>query len=113
MDDWAKVLRDEAGSYARLAPAKLKREVPSGVHHTTRALGEFPFRPRARTPVFYGSFDWHSCVEMHWLLVRLLRTVPEHVPAGEITAVLGAHFERVALAVEEEFVASQDGLSER
>ena len=112
-DEWGRVLRTEAASYARVAITNIKREFPSGMWHTMSAPGDFPYRPRARTPVFYGSYDWHSCVEMHWLLVRLLRTVPEHVPAGEITAVLGAHFERVALAVEEEFVASQDGLSER
>ena len=26
--------------------------------------------------MFYGCFDWHSSVHGHWLLVRLLRTVP-------------------------------------
>jgi Protein of unknown function (DUF2891) len=31
-----------------------------------------------------GSLDWHSCVEMHWLLVRLLRTVSDAVPAPAI-----------------------------
>ena len=58
------------------------------------APGDFPYRPRARTPVFYGSFDWHSCVEMHWLLVRLLRVAPGAVPAAEIRTALGAQFER-------------------
>ena len=32
--------------------------------------------PRALHPAFYGSYDWHSCVHMHWLLARLLRRVP-------------------------------------
>ena len=27
--------------------------------------------------MFYGSFDWHSCVEMHWVLVRLLKAADE------------------------------------
>ena len=28
--------------------------------------------PAATHPAFHGSFDWHSCVHMQWLLVRLL-----------------------------------------
>jgi hypothetical protein len=26
-------------------------------------------------PIFYGSFDWHSCVHSHWLLASLLQSV--------------------------------------
>jgi hypothetical protein len=113
VDDWAGVLGAEAGSYARAALAGVRREFPAGVCHTMNAPGDFPYRPRARTPVFYGGFDWHSCVQMHWLLVRLLRVAPDAVPAVEIRAVLGAHFDHVALAAEEEFVASRDGLRQR
>jgi hypothetical protein len=113
MDDWAAILRAEAGSYARVALANIKREFPSGIYHTMKTAGDFPYRPRARTPAFYGSFDWHSAVEMHWVLVRLLRVVPDAVPAGEIRAALGPHFERVALAAEEDFITSPDGRSER
>jgi hypothetical protein len=113
MDDWTQTLRVEAPGYARVALVNIKREFPSGVYHTMKAPGDFPFRPRARTPVFYGSFDWHSCVEMHWLLVRLLRVAPGSVPAGEIRAALSAHFESVALAAEEDFITSPDGRQER
>jgi Protein of unknown function (DUF2891) len=113
MGDWTQVLRAEAGSYARVALANIKREFPSGVYHTMKAPGDFPYRPRALTPAFYGSFDWHSSVEMHWLLVRLLRVATDDVPADEIRVVLGAHFERVALAAEEEFITGPDGRRER
>jgi hypothetical protein len=27
-------------------------------------------------PVFFGSFDWHSCVEMYWVAIRLMRLFP-------------------------------------
>jgi hypothetical protein len=113
MDDWTQLLHAEAGSYARVALANIKREFPSGVYHTMKAPGDFPYRPRAVTPAFYGSFDWHSSVEMHWLLVRLLRVAPDEVPADEIRVVLSAHFERVALAAEEEFIGGPDGRRER
>ena len=28
-------------------------------------------------PIFYGCYDWHSCVHGYWLLARLLRVVPD------------------------------------
>lgn len=111
-DDWARVLHAEARSYAQVALANIRREFPSRVCHTMNAPGDFPYRPRLRTPVFYGSFDWHSCVQMHWVLIRLLRFAADAVAATEIRAVLGTHFERVALAREEDFIAGPDGLSQ-
>jgi hypothetical protein len=34
--------------------------------------------PRTLHPAFWGSYDWHSCVHMHWTLTRLLRRFPGH-----------------------------------
>jgi hypothetical protein len=82
------------------------------MQHTMTAPGDFPYRPRARTPVFYGSFDWHSSVQMHWALLRLLRTVPGAVPGTQIRSALGAQFTPVAMAAEAEFVASADARAE-
>src|SRR5262249_46199683 len=67
--EWSELLHAEAAGYAEVAIANLKREFPSDVRHTMAGPGDFPFRPRVRTPVFYGSLDWHSAVEMHWLLM--------------------------------------------
>jgi hypothetical protein len=112
-EDWARILRDEAGGYARVALDSIKREFPSGVYHRMKAPGDFPYRPRARTPAFYGCYDWHSAVEMHWVLVRLLRVAPGAVPGDEVRAALSSHFERVALAAEQEFIGSPAGQAER
>jgi hypothetical protein len=111
--DWGELLRAEAAGYARVALANIKREFPSGVYHSMTRPGDFPFRPRARTPAFYGSYDWHSCVEMHWVLLRLLRAAIDKVPEKEIRTALHAHFSPVALAAEAEFIASRNGLAER
>jgi Protein of unknown function (DUF2891) len=110
---WAERLRVEAADYARVALDNIRREFPSSVIHTLNRPGDFPFRPKARTPVFYGSFDWHSCVEMHWTLLRLLRRVPELVPEPEIRTVLGAHFSPVGLLAEAEFIGGPNGRAER
>src|SRR5262245_55233850 len=84
--DWGFTLRANAADYARVAIANIGREFPYDVHQMMSEPGDFPNRPRDRNPVFYGSFDWHSCVEMHWLLVRLLRTAEESVPAAAVRA---------------------------
>jgi hypothetical protein len=111
--EWGGLLRAEAAGYARVALTNIKREFPSGVYHSMTKPGDFPFRPRARTPAFYGSYDWHSCVEMHWALLRLLRVAGDLVPDKQIRAAFNAHFSPVSLAAESEFIASRDGLGER
>ena len=62
--------------------------------------------------MFYGSFDWHSCVEMHWVLVRLLKVAPGAVPAAQIRAALDAQFTPAGLRREAAFIMG-DGRSER
>jgi len=108
IDEWTALLRTNAAGYAGVALANIAREFPSDVRHLMTAPGDFPNRPRDRTPVFYGSFDWHSCVEMHWLLVRLLRLAPEHIPAAEVRAVLDDQFTADKLAAEARVIADPD-----
>jgi hypothetical protein len=107
------ILHEQAAAYADVAIANIGREFPSLVVHLMSEPGDFPARPAERTPVFYGSLDWHSCVEMHWLLVRLLRLDGGSVPAGQIRELLDAQFTADKLAAEASFVASADGRHER
>jgi hypothetical protein len=107
------ILREHAAAYAEVAVTNIGREFPSLVAHLMSAPGDFPVRPADRTPVFYGSLDWHSCVEMHWLLVRLLRLAGDSVPAGVIRELLDAQFTADKLATEASFVAGHDGRHER
>jgi hypothetical protein len=111
--DWHDILRAEAGGYAAVAIENIGREFPSQIEHLMTKPGDFPVRPSDRNPVFFGSLDWHSCVEMHWLLVRLLRVVPDSVSAGAVRALLTAQFDVVRLAREAAFVGSADGRAER
>ena len=107
-DEWNQTLRANAATYARVALANIAREFPSDVHHVMTAPGDFPHRPRERTPVFYGSYDWHSCVEMHWLLVRLLRHAGDSAPGTDIRTALDERFTAEALAAEARFMAHPD-----
>jgi Protein of unknown function (DUF2891) len=107
--EWQDRLRAEAGGYARLALANIAREFPSYVIVLMNGPGEFPVRPRDRTPVFFGSLDWHSCVEMHWVLVRLLKMAGDAVPVAEIRSALDAQFTARGLRAEAEFMAASGG----
>lgn len=101
-------LRAHAAAYADVALVNIEREFPSGMRHTMHGPDDVLPRPRVRTPVFFGSYDWHSCVEMHWLLVRLLRTVPDAVPQGRIRAALDAHFTEEGFRAEAAFIGNPD-----
>jgi Protein of unknown function (DUF2891) len=107
------ILQEQAAGYAQVAVANIGREFPSLLIHLMSKAGDVPARPADRTPVFYGSLDWHSCVEMHWLLVRLLRLASGVMPAAQIRELLDAQFTADKLAAEAGFAASDDGRHER
>ncbi len=106
---WLDRLRPELSGYANVALANIGREFPAYISSTMTAPGDFPLRPRDRNPVFYGSFDWHSCVEMFWLLVRLLKVAPDDVPGTDIRAALDARLTPEGLQAEADFMATPHG----
>jgi Protein of unknown function (DUF2891) len=110
--EWSQLLRAEAAGYAGVALDNIAREFPTVVMHLMKGPEDTLTRPRDRTPVFFGSYDWHSCVEMHWLLVRLLRQAADAVPGAEIRSALDAQFAGAALAKEAAFVAGRGGARE-
>ncbi len=62
--------------------------------------------PVERFPVFYGSFDWHSCVHSHWTLVRMLCAgvfgENDRELEGRVLAQLERSFDKDAMAAEAE-----------
>jgi hypothetical protein len=98
-----------APQLAATALRTVRTEFPNGLRVDYAAPGDAPHRPRDRHPAFYGSYDWHSAVEMHWVLARLLRVAPTRVPAAEIRAVFDEHWTPAAIAAEVAFAASSPG----
>lgn len=85
---------------AQLAAANVTREYPNFTAHLTTSPDDRP-RPSDLHPAFYGAYDWHSSVHMHWLL---LRTRPEaHAHAD----VLDRHLTRENLAREAEYLLAR------
>jgi hypothetical protein len=80
--------RDAAARLAAVALANVGTEYPFHLVHLARDAHDIR-APRDLHPVFFGSYDWHSCVHMHWTLARLLRLAPAAVDAQAI----GRHFD--------------------
>jgi hypothetical protein len=70
-----------AALYARTALGHVTREYPNKLDHVMGGPAEVQ-GPRALHPIFFGSFDWHSCVHGWWTLFTLLRLHP-HMPEAE------------------------------
>jgi hypothetical protein len=94
------LLRARAEEFAKVILENVRREFPNHISHLMSGPGDLPNRPKDVYPAFYGCLDWHSCVEMHWAAVRLLRTAPDQVPAAEIRAVLDEHLTADNIEVE-------------
>ena len=98
-----------APELAGTALRTVREEFPNGLRVEYTRPGDAPHRPRDRHPAFYGSYDWHSAVEMHWVLLRLLRVAPGAVPADDVRAVLDEHLTPSAIAAEVAFARSSPG----
>jgi hypothetical protein len=93
-----------ASIFARLALSHVEREYPSKLDHVLR--DETDLRaPSELHPLFYGSFDWHSCVHAYWLLATLLRRHPDIAEAETIRALLERQLTPENVAAEVEYLA--------
>ena len=81
----------DASVFAGLALKGIRQEFPNKLDHVMNDVGEVR-TPSSLHPVFYGSFDWHSSVHGHWMLIRLLKLFPDLPEAAQIRSVLDDHF---------------------
>ncbi len=95
----AKMTRQQASAFARLALRGIRKEYPNKPADVLTGARDVK-GPRAVHPAFYGSFDWHSAVHGHWMLVRLLRLFPDLPEAKPIRTVLGEHLTAANLRAE-------------
>lgn len=106
---WRDELRPRFGQYATVALDNIRQEFPAHVSSLMSGPGDFPHRPSDRNPVFYGSLDWHSCVEMFWVLVRLLKAAPGAVDETGIREALRHRLTGDGLRAEAGFMAAKHG----
>jgi hypothetical protein len=70
-------------TFARVALSNMTKEYPNKLDHVLNKRADVK-TPSQLHPVFFGSFDWHSCVHGYWLLATLLRLFPEMRDAAKI-----------------------------
>ena len=87
--------------YARTALEHVRREYPNFVMHFAHSAAELrDCAPSTWHPMFYGSYDWHSCVHMHWSLAHLLNLAPKATHAKAIASWFDRQFEPTRAAAE-------------
>jgi hypothetical protein len=74
-----------AARFAEAALGHVTREYPHKLDHVMDGP-EDVLGPRDLHPIFFGSFDWHSCVHGYWTLLRVKRLFPELPVAARIVA---------------------------
>jgi hypothetical protein len=80
-----------ASHMARIALGHVAREYPHKLDHVL--LGdEDSLPPRTLHPIFFGSFDWHSCVHGWWTLLTLRRLFPGIGEADAIASLANDSF---------------------
>jgi hypothetical protein len=93
-----------AAKFAAVALGHVTREWPNKMDHVLTGPEDIK-GPRALHPIFYGSFDWHSCVHSHWLLARLYRRFPNGAEAKNIRKRLDENFTPEKVAGEVAYLA--------
>jgi len=95
---------ETAARFAQAALGHVAREYPNKLDHVM--AGDADARgPRALHPIFFGSFDWHSCVHGYWTLATLLRLHPQMAEAAEIRALFDDAFTAEKVAAEVTYLA--------
>ena len=82
-----------ASRFAGIALAHLTREYPHKLDHVLSGPEDVR-EPRELHPVFYGSFDWHSCVHGYWLLATIMRLFPDLAEVKPIAPLFDAQLTR-------------------
>lgn len=99
-------LEQVASSYAETIITSIQQEYPNQMQHMMTGPDDRP-RPHEAHPAFYGCFDWHSSVEMHWALIRLLRLTPNAFDNAKAIEVLSKHLTQAALVQEAAYLRSR------
>ena len=94
-----------ASRFAHSTLGHVGREYPNGLSLTLTE--PMMVSPSELHPIFYGSFDWHSCVHGWWQLFRLARQFPELAP--EIMARAALVFTERNVAGEVEYLKAHPG----
>jgi hypothetical protein len=92
-----------ASRMAQIALGHVAQEYPHKLDHVMSADADAR-TPRQLHPIFFGSFDWHSCVHGWWTLLTLRRLFPRIKEAPAIARLADASFTRDKVAAERAYL---------
>ena len=92
-----------ASRMAGIALGHVTKEYPHKLDHVLER-DEDAKTPRALHPVFFGSFDWHSCVHGWWTLLTLKRLFPDIPEAAAIAELAETTFTDEKIEVERAYL---------
>ena len=94
------ILDEQAASrMAQIALGHVTREYPYALQHVLTRPEDLRM-PRELHPIFFGSFDWHSCVHGWWSLLTLRRLFPGIAEASQIDTLATETFTAEKVAAE-------------
>jgi len=88
-----------ASRMAQIALGHVTKEYPHKLDHVLVSDAD-ALPPRVLHPIFFGSFDWHSCVHGWWTLLTLRRLFPHIDEAGAITELASGSFTAAKVGTE-------------
>jgi hypothetical protein len=84
---------------AAIALTHVSKEYPNKLDHVLESDAD-ALSPCELHPIFFGSFDWHSCVHSWWTLLTLRRLFPHIAEAVPIVELAGTSFAPEKVAAE-------------
>ena len=88
-----------ASRMAQIALGHVTREYPYVLQHVLTGPADLRL-PRELYPIFFGSFDWHSCIHGWWSLLTLRRLFPGIAEASQIDRLATGSFTAEKVAAE-------------
>ncbi len=95
---------EHAARFMALTTGHLTREFPHKLDHVMDGP-EDARTPRELHPIFFGSFDWHSCLHGWWQVLRLARLYPGLPEAERVGSLADAMLTTENFAVETAYLA--------
>ena len=86
-----KLDQELASRIGRIALGHVTKEYPHKLDHVLNSDAD-ALPPRVLHPVFFGSFDWHSCVHGWWTLLTLRRLFPHMEETSAIAELAESSF---------------------
>jgi hypothetical protein len=96
---------DEAAAerFTRMALQCIDRQFPNAPGRVLEGPEDVR-PPKDDHPAFFGCYNWHSALQAHWALVRLLRLQPGLASAASIRERLELHLARAPLEEEARYL---------